>query len=284
RWPDGSVAFVPITAPDIPRVFFVSHDHLGDLDRAGDLLDVFDLIRMVRRAAWGEPLPWEDRLAAAGFGRHPLQPAIDSLIPRFGESLSPGASRVKNLVVDSDRAVLTLGDNSTITVPRSWRGRLTDVDFSGGLAAALIPATLPFRAPGGGERTIATTRPCGGLDAFEINRVFYRREPHLLRRYTALAIDNIERAPIQFAIATIFRIGRLFVVWGSDDAATMQQFSGGRWVTRVATLASLTFVIAFAAGALIAWRAQYPIGLPLLLVAYVPATIAPMLTNMRYTV
>src|SRR5262249_60658676 len=141
-------------------------------------------------AVRGEPVPWEDRLAAAGFGRHPLQPAIDPLIPRFGESLSPGASRVKNLVVDSDRAVLTLGDNSTITVPRSWRGRLTDVDFSGGLAAALIPATLPFRAPGGGGRTIATTPPCGRLDAIEINRVFYHPEPHLLRRHTPRATAN----------------------------------------------------------------------------------------------
>jgi len=106
----------------------------------------------------------------------------------------------------------------------------------------------------------------------------------MMRRYTALAFDNIERAPAQFALATLFRVGRLFVVWGSNDAATMTQFRGGRIVTALATVVSIAFMALFLTGAVLAWRRGDPVALPLLLVAYVPATIAPMLTNMRYTV
>ena len=32
---------------------------------------------------------------------------------------------------------------------------------------------------------------CRVLDRVVINDVFYRKEPHLMRRYTALAFDNI---------------------------------------------------------------------------------------------
>ena len=42
--------------------------------------------------------------------------------------------------------------------------------------------------------------------------------------------------------------------------------------------------ILFLAGAFIAWRQGRDIWLPLLLIAYIPATIAFVLTNMRYTV
>src|SRR5262249_49538184 len=121
-------------------------------------------------------------------------------------------------------------------------------------------------------------------DSVGINKEFYRAEPNQNARYTALALDNIERAPAAFALATLFRVGRLFVVWGSPDAATMQQFRGGRIVTALATGASTVCVALFLAGAVRTGGDGDPVGLPLLLVAYVPATIAPMLTNMRYTV
>src|SRR5262249_6391377 len=41
---------------DAPDVFFVSDDHLGDIDSHGDMLDVFDVIRLMRHAAWNEPV------------------------------------------------------------------------------------------------------------------------------------------------------------------------------------------------------------------------------------
>ena len=52
-----------------PYIFAVSGDHLSDLDANGDLLDVFDLIRMLRFLAWSEPLPFQDRLDLDGDGR-----------------------------------------------------------------------------------------------------------------------------------------------------------------------------------------------------------------------
>src|SRR5882762_1835960 len=52
-----------------PYVYFVSADHLGDLDRHGDVLDVFDLIRLIRHLAWDEPLPMRDRLDFDGDDR-----------------------------------------------------------------------------------------------------------------------------------------------------------------------------------------------------------------------
>ena len=44
------------------------------------------------------------------------------------------------------------------------------------------------------------------------NDVFYRREPHLMRRYTALALDNISRDPRAFVAASLYRMARLFLV------------------------------------------------------------------------
>jgi hypothetical protein len=55
-------------------------------------------------------------------------------------------------------------------------------------------------------------------------------------------------------------------------------------VYTAATGVSFVFLALFVTGVIIAWRRGDAIGLPLLLVLYVPATIAPLLTNMRYSV
>jgi len=279
----GHTRSVPDDGARAPLVYFVSRDHLGDLDTAGDLVDVFDLVRIMRHLAWNEPLRWGDRLRRAGFDDSALEPVVRVLTSRFGDSVADAAPLVHKFTYDDRRAILTFADESTVAVPRDWRERVTDIDFSGGLAAALMSSTESLQA-----LTLGTPRlreaTCIGLDAISINSVFYRLEPHLMHRYTALAFDNIERAPAQFALAALFRIGRLFVVWGTADAATTQQFRGGRALTIVATALSAAFVVLFVAGALIAWRSGRPIALPLLLIAYVPVTIAPMLNNMRYTV
>jgi hypothetical protein len=117
-----------------------------------------------------------------------------------------------------------------------------------------------------------------------INQVFYRREPHLMRRYLALALDNIERTPSAFAVATLYRGLRLFLIFGTGDRLTTQQFRRSRYVYAIGTFASSTCALLFVFGLAIAWRRGDPVGLPLLLILYVPLTIAPMLTNMRYMV
>jgi hypothetical protein len=77
---------------------------------------------------------------------------------------------------------------------------------------------------------------------------------------------------------------RVFVVVGSSDKWTNQQFTGAAAVYAAATAASLSFLALFIAGVVILWRRGNDIVLPLLLILYVPATIAPLLTNMRYSV
>src|SRR5262249_37348083 len=58
---------------------------------------------------------------------------------------------------------------------------------------------------------------------------------------------------------------------------------GGR-VYRLAFAASVTLLALFLAGAWIAWRRGFAIALPLALIAYIPATLAFVLTNMRYSI
>jgi hypothetical protein len=125
---------------------------------------------------------------------------------------------------------------------------------------------------------------CALIEGVTINRVFYREEPQAMRRYSALAFDNIRRDPMGFLMAAAYRAYRVFVIEGTTDVWTAQQFSHSRLVYAAATAASLMSLLLFAAGAIVAWRHGEAIGLPLLLILYVPATIAPLLTNMRYSV
>ena len=118
----------------------------------------------------------------------------------------------------------------------------------------------------------------------KINSVFYREQPQAMRRYSALAIDNIRREPFAFLKASLYRAYRVFVVVGSKDKWTNQQFAGATAIYAVATAASLTFLGLFLAGIVVLWRRKADVLLPLLLILYVPATIAPLLTNMRYSV
>jgi hypothetical protein len=117
-----------------------------------------------------------------------------------------------------------------------------------------------------------------------VNQVFYRREPHLMRRYIALALDNIRRAPRAFLAASAYRAVRVFVIAGTTDRNTAQQFAGSRFVYTAATAFSVAYLILFIVGVVCAWRRDDHYMLPLLLILYVPATIAPVLTNMRYSV
>ena len=56
-----------------------------------------------------------------------------------------------------------------------------------------------------------------------------------MRRYSALALDNIRREPLAFLMATLYRIYRVFVVVGTTDIWTAQQFSGSSLVYAAAT-------------------------------------------------
>lgn len=287
HWPsraDGTALTetTPTGGPATPNIFFVSEDHLGDLDRHDDLLDIFDVVRAVRHIAWGEPVPQAARLQS--FGLRGLTDIVDRMTMRFR---APGQTLADPIVEHSaDSARLRLGDGSTITIPRAWRNRITDAAFDGPLAAALMTTALPLWTlePRFASALGVQPRTCTELSDIQVNTVFYRAEPHMMHRYAALAFDNIARAPLAFAAASAYRALRLFVIRGSSDATTAQQFEGSRVVYTLASLASAIYLAGFVAGAVIAFRKNAAALLPLLLILYVPATIAPVLTNMRYTV
>ena len=309
-WPSAERGAFERATPEAgaaaPSVYFVSQDHLGDLDVHGDLLDVFDLVRLARHVVWHEPVPFERELAAAGVGPGDLERAAALLIgagpPPNDAAAGRPAGSVDRTIAASDRVIaslthdtrqlrLALRDGSSIVVPRAWSGRITDLMFDGALAAALmrshvaLPREHRQTRPAGREPSaLRHEQQCAELEEIAVNRVFYRDEPHLMRRYSALAFDNIRRDPLAFALAAAYRAVRLFVVLGTDDPHTTQQFSRSRIVFAAATIASATYLLLLIAGVAIAWRRGYAMLLPLALIAYVPLTIAPVLTNMRYTV
>jgi hypothetical protein len=261
----------------VPSVFFVSSDHLGDLDRNGDLLDVFDLVRLVRHVAWGEPVARADRLDFDGDGRitdEDVRRATDVLLAHAQPPAGAAHARIER---GHDTAALRLADGSAIVVPRAWTGRITDLDVTGDLAATLLHTTVSFaqlHEPGA----------CIPIDDLAVNAVYYRADLQTMRRDLALAYDNIERDPAAYLASVAYRAVRVFFVEGSADLHTAFQFSGSGRIYAAARALSVLFLALFAAGVVAAKRRGASIALPLVLIAYIPATLAFVLTNMRYSI
>jgi hypothetical protein len=106
----------------------------------------------------------------------------------------------------------------------------------------------------------ATARPASSIEActqftdVAVNQVFYRREPHMMQRYAALALDNIRRDPIGFALASAYRAGRLFLIQGTSDRSTAMARSVRTRTSRRAFRASCGGAMAVVAGCRAAGR------------------------------
>jgi len=285
--PSPTAYYVTLEADDRPDssppfVYFVSDDHLGDLDRHADLLDVFDVVRLVRHAAWAEPVAAGDRLDFDGDGRlseADARLAASALL--IGQRPPPGAALPGRVETSDSSATLQLDDGSSITVPRAWSGRITDVGVSGHDAERLLHSSVPsasLDAPSGAHRG------CAPLADVAINAVFYREQLQAMRRYTALAIDNIRRDAAAYLASSAYRAVRVFFVEGSEDPHTTQQFAGSGRIYASAQAASIALIAMTAIGVWAAWRRGASIALPLVLIAYIPATLAFVLTNMRYSI
>ena len=282
-WPEhGDPLPTPPQGAQVPYVTFVSRDHFGDLDRHDDLLDLFDVIRLMRALAWQEPVGAGGRLdlnADGAIDQLDLAAAVSTLLQqRLGES--PLAVHLESTAA---QAVLRLPDQSTLAVPHNSRGGQTDIEVSGELAEALIVKHKSFAALAA-ARAPAPPLVCQVVDDVRVNDVYYRAEPHRLNRYTALAFDNISRAPLEFAWASAYRFVRMFIIVGTDDVSTAQQFGAARLTYGVGQALSLIYLAAFLSGVVIAWRQRSAVLGLLLPILYVPATICFVLTNMRYTV
>jgi len=248
---------------------FISRNHLGDMDRHGDVLDTFDVIRLLRHRAWQEPAP-------SGFT---LERAVDALL---SNDRNRGRQWIRSIDAGPDAVALRLTDGSRFEVPRGWSGHITDVRAEGELAERL---TYEHRtmASVASDSAVAGRRLCPDA-AIEINSAFYRREPHQMRRYTALAVDNLRRHPFAYAAASAYRLVRVFIVLATDDQRTVYRYNGSRVIYRAAMAVSLLYLALFLAGLIVAIRTKRAHWLLVLPIAYIPATLCYVLTNMRYTI
>ena len=162
---------------------------------------------------------------------------------------------------------------------------MTDLAITEGAAATLMTSRASLNALEAARlQPSPRLAACAQVEDVDVNQVFYRKEPHMKLRYSALAMDNIRRDPGGFLLASAYRAVRLFVIEGASDPHTAQQFTRSRVTYAAAWAASIGFLGLFGFGVAVAWRRGYDLAFPLLLVAYIPATLAPVLTNMRYTV
>ena len=274
--------FAPPHGERNPFVSFVSADHLGDLDRHGDVLDAFDLARLLKHVAWSEPLPHQDRLdldRSGAIDRQDLDAAIALLVPDLLRSTS---SQRGEIATGDNHVQWRLPDGSSWSVPRSFADNLADIEVTldGEMSAALVSRRRTFTdiayPPRRGE--------CGPAGDVRMNAPFNWREPHMMNRYMALAMDNIRRDPTAFAVASLYRMVRLFVVYGTSDSHTSQQFSGSSVVYAAGFVVSVAYLGVFLAGVAVAARRRSALLLFLVPIVYVPVTICFVLTNMRYTV
>lgn len=287
-WPEGLAGtpnhVTPAGGANDPLVYFVSDRHTADLDADGALLDIFDAVRVVRHLAWQEPLRGGDKLDRDRDGdvdEADLR-ALLGLMLRAMDRDEPPVDRLRDLAVSSDRAVMRFTDDSEVVVPRAWHEQLTDLSVSIGAAENLFATRYRFSQPEPAPRVPLEVQ-CLGPGGITINAAYYRVQPHEQRRYVALALDNIRRAPVDYAWSVLYRSVRLFVILGTEDRGTAQQFANSRWVYAVGTLLSSFYLALAILGAWIGWRRGYAVLLPLVLILYIPVTISFVLTNMRYT-
>ena len=277
---------VPRTRESAPYVYFVSHDHVGDLDRHGDVLDVFDIARLMRHVAWGEPVVHSSEFDLDGDGQltgADVALAADTLL---AHATPPRRAQTPARITATDTAVsLWLEDGSTLTVPRAWSGRVTDLEVSdGGLAATLLHMTVPSAMARNQAGSEPPRSDCVPIERVDVNTVFYRGDPQAMRRYFALALDNIRRDPGAFLRSAAFRAARVFWIEGSTDPHTNFQFAGSGRIYQVANALTVVFLALFLVGIPAAARRGASIVLPLVLIAYIPVTLAVVLTNMRYSI
>ncbi|MEP7309738.1 MAG: glycosyltransferase family 39 protein [Acidobacteriota bacterium] len=291
RWPPQGedaelVERLPFRGASQPAVYFISDAHLTDPDIHADLLDAFDVVRLVGTIAWNIPLSHADRLDLDGDGRiteADLRLALNILVRVQPGDIPPGAT-MSRLTTETSRAIVAFTDGSTLTVPRASSGRLSDVVPIGEYALRVINAAVPFTSIAAAAQGPLPAAACRSLRNLAVNKRFAQAEPDAMNRYTALAWDNIRRDIPAYLRSCAYRAWRLFVVSGTDDRWTAQQFRGSRMIYGVATAASGAYLCLLLVGIALALRQRRQLLVLLTPVLYVPATIMWVLTNMRYTV
>ena len=280
----GHVA--PAAGAKDPGIFVLSREHLSDLDTGNLVFDVFDVARIASRVSWNEGSGDDTDLDLDGDGAvsdADLKRGVDILAGAHQPG-DPGAV-VADIVRDDVTTTLVLTDKSTLTIPRGFANRITDLDVQGPTAQALVSRSQTLASIKDGSlprRWFVGDISAGCLERVGANTVGYRHFPHEMRRFTALARDNISRDPAGYAWASLVRAARLFVIQGSDDGRTAIQFENSRAIYRVGQVITAGYAVLFLAGVIVAIRRRQVRALLALPIIYVPATISFMLINARY--
>jgi len=152
------------------------------------------------------------------------------------------------------------------------------------MAALLVSRSRPFGSWQTGQANAPGPQDgCLALSDIGVNRVPYRRLPHEMRRFTALALDNIRHDPLAYAAASAHRALRVFIIAGSQDTRTAYQFSRAGLIYAAGRAASSIYLMLFVAGLIIALVRRLHVALMLLPIVFVPLTICFMLINARYS-
>ena len=274
-----------------PLMTVVSDDHFGDLDVDHHMLDVFDVVRMIRHVYWQEPLALAATLDLDGDGavtERDIRAAIAVLVH---DRDTPRTAPDEVFAIEhSDAAVtVSLRDGSALSVPRQWSGLVTDLPLTTAgvvpsMVALVVGRSRPFddlrqaRAEGG-----PLPDPCVSIFDTGVNRVPYRRLPHEMRRFNALSLDNVRHDPVHYLIASARRALRVFVIEGSDDTQTAYQFNHAGLLYAIGRGVSLVYLGLFVAGLVIAVATHRSIVVLLTPIVFVPLTICFMLINARYS-
>ena len=280
----------PAGGADSALMTVISQDHLSDLDVDRHVLDVFDIVRMIRFVYWNEPLPPGNRLDLDGDGavtERDVRTAVAVLLHDRSTVLDAG-DEVRAIERGDALVTVSLQDGSAISVPRQWSGLVTDLPLTtvgvGSMAALVVSRSRPFdllRSVYAAPRAAAD--PCLSVADIGLNRVPYRRLPHELRRFTALALDNIRHDPFGYARASAHRALRVFVIEGSGDTRTAYQFNRAGLIYAAGRALSLVYLALAIAGLALAIVRGLPIAMLLLPIVFVPMTICFMLINARYS-
>jgi len=287
NWPPG-VSAVPSLTPTggdtDPFVYFVSDRHTTNLDVDDVLLDVFDVVAIVRHLAWQEPVAVHAKLDADrddDIDDADLRQWLRKMLRGLDRG-EPSIDRLLSLTHDGSSATLRFTDDSTLVIPRQWNHEYTDLTVGLGVAESLFSGRYRFTQPEPAPKLTAEAQ-CLSAGEIAVNRAYHRVQPHEQRRYTSLAVDNISRGPVDYAWSVLYRSIRLFIIVGTDDLGTAQQFANSRLVYGLGTALSSLYLVLALTGAWIGWRRGYAVLLPVALILYIPATISFVLTNMRYT-
>jgi hypothetical protein len=276
-----------------PMTIVVSRDHLRDLDVDDHALDVFDLVRMLRHIAWRDRLDGDDRLDLDRDGRVTevdLRRATALVVDERGDA-DRVVDPIASIAYDEGAATMRFRDGSALAVPREWSGKMTDLQLRtpvvSSVASQVVTHSRSFArvqppaasAPAAASGALA----CASVEGAAANRVPYRRLPHEMRRFTALALDNIRRDPVGYAEASALRAVRVFIIAGSEDRRTAYQFSGAGRVYAIGRAVSILYLVLFAAGVVVARARGVRLFMLLTPIVYVPLTICFMLINARYS-